>query len=111
MSNEVVSFQCYSRSVQNEIITKEVLPGVLVRLLLFVTDPISACGTESERERERGEEESKERGAARRETMRADKETEAHQREGKKVSVANEREPQMEERAVIVLLSHSTAMH
>lgn len=33
----------------------EVLPGLSVRLpLLSVTDPISACGTESKRERRRG---------------------------------------------------------
>lgn len=62
-------------------------------------------------QRERGEEESKGRGAVRRETMSTDKEREAQQRGGKKVCVANEREPQIEKRAVIVLLSHGTAMH
>lgn len=49
---------------------KKVLPGLLVRLL-FVTDPITACGTESERKRKRrgrrqrerrGEERDHERG-------------------------------------------------
>lgn len=43
-------------------------------------------------QRQRGEEESKDRGAARRETTSADKEREAQQREGKKVCVAHEKE-------------------
>lgn len=47
---------------------------------------------QSQRERERGEEESKERGGARKGTMSADRERERHQREGEKVSVGNERE-------------------
>lgn len=70
----------------------------MVWLLLYVTDPISAYGTESERKRKRGRTQ-RERGGMRRGTTSADKEREKNQREGR------------EERAVTVVLSHSAALH
>lgn len=103
----VIAPQCKVNELQ-----KKVLPGLLVRLLLFVTDPLPMG--QSQREGERGGKESKERGGARRGTESADKERERNQGEGEKVSVDNERETQTErreERAVTVVLSHSAALH
>lgn len=87
-----------------------------MKLLLIVTDPISAYGTESDRKKKEEEKKIGERRGKERDHERRGRErgSERKQSEGEKVSVDNEGETQTdrrEERAVAVAFSHSAALH